>query len=401
MMFGHSFTMSNVSQRISAEAPVRAAIPPMAYLLTACIGVIGSNSLALGPIAPEVARALVASVPAVMAAAAAFGLGTAAGALTLARHVDRFGPVFMLRAALLVLVVGLAASALSPSVLVLTGSQFITGLAAGVALPAIYTLAAVIAPPGRESETIGVVLTGWTLSMVAGVSLSAVLADYLDWRAVYGLVAGLALCALAALSLSGLRDQPAVQSAPSPFAALAVPGVRPLLLACAAFMASFYGVYGYLGDHLNAELGRPVSAGALITLAYGLGFGGAAFFDGAIDRLGARRVMPLAFLSVGAIYAAMALASSSYGLLVGIAFLWGLAVHCGLNALIVRLMALDPARRGAIMGLNSGATYLALFAGTTGFGPLYAAFGIRAPVLAAMALMLFAVVVAQRAGASD
>ena len=37
----------------------------------------------------------------------------------------------------------------------------------------------------------------------------------------------------------------------------------------------------------------------------------------------------------------------------------------------MRLAALDPARRGAIMGLNSGVTYLALFAGTAGFGAIY------------------------------
>ncbi len=365
----------------------------MAYLLTACIAAIGSNSLVLGPIAPEVARSYGASVPSVMSAAGAFGLGTAAGALALARHIDRFGARLMLQAALLVLAVGLMASALSPSVPALTAAQLVTGLAAGVALPAIYTLAAAIAPAGRESETIGVVLTGWTLSMVVGVSLSAVLADYLDWRAVYGFVAAFALAALAALFRSDLRDHPAPHSAPNPFGALNVAGVKPLLIACGAFMASFYGVYGYLGDHLNTALGRPVSASGLATLAYGLGFGCAVFLDGAIDRHGAKRVMPVAFLAVGAIYAVMALAAGSYLLLVAVVFVWGLANHCGLNALIMRLTALDPARRGAIMGLNSGVTYLALFAGTTGFGPLYAAYGIRAPALVAVVLMLLAVFV--------
>ena len=67
----------------------------------------------------------------------------------------------------------------------------------------------------------------------------------------------------------------------------------------------------------------------------------------------------------------MAAASGSYAALLAVVFLWGLANHVGLNVLIMRLTALDPASRGAIMGLNSGVTYLALFAGTIGFGWIY------------------------------
>ena len=71
-------------------------------------------------------------------------------------------------------------------------------------------------------------------------------------------------------------------------------------------------------------------------------------------------------------------------------FAWGLANHFGLNVLIMRLTALDPARRGAIMGLNSGVTYLALFAGTVGFGRVYALTGFNTLPLIAGGLMLVA-----------
>ena len=59
----------------------------------------------------------------------------------------------------------------------------------------------------------------------------------------------------------------------------------------------------------------------------------------------------------------------------------------------MRLTALDPARRGAIMGLNSGVTYLALFVGTLGFGAVYSAAATFFVLpLAAAALMLAAAV---------
>jgi len=77
-------------------------------------------------------------------------------------------------------------------------AQAAAGLCAGVALPAIYGLAADVGPNGRESETLGKVLTGWTLSLVAGVSLSAVVSDLVGWRAVYAVLAiGAAALALA------------------------------------------------------------------------------------------------------------------------------------------------------------------------------------------------------------
>ncbi|MDX8447616.1 MFS transporter [Mesorhizobium captivum] len=382
--------MSNSDQSAIMAAASRAPIPAAAYLLTGCIAVIGSNSLVLGPIAPAVAASFGATVPAVMTAAAAFGLGTSASALFLARYIDRIGARRMLQGALLLLALALVASALAPTVTALVAAQLVAGVAAGIAMPAIYASSAAIAPPGRESGTIGVVLTGWTLSMVAGVSLSAVLADLIHWRAVFAAVALLAGTAVAGLTMSSLRDTRKSGPAPSPLGALAVPGIVPLLIACGAFMTAFYGVYGYLGDHLHKDLGESVSANGLAAIAYGLGFGAAALLDGIIDRLGARRVMPFAYLLVAAVYVAMALVSGGFGPLMATIAAWGLANHFGLNVLVMRLTALDPARRGTIMGLNSAVTYLAVTVGTAGFGPLYTGLGFANCALIAALLMLVA-----------
>jgi predicted MFS family arabinose efflux permease len=365
-------------------------IPALAYLLTGCIAVIGSNSLVLGPIAPAVAASFATSVPMVMIASAAFGLGTSASALFLARYIDRIGARRMLQGALLLLALALLGSAVAPTVTALVAAQLVAGTAAGVAMPAIYASAAAIAPPGRESGTIGVVLTGWTLSMVAGVSLSAVLADLVHWRAVFAAVAILAVLALCGLAMTSLSDARKDGPAPTPLDALRVPGIVPLLVACAAFMTAFYGVYAYLGDHLHTGLGRPLSANGLAALAYGIGFGTAALLDGVIDRIGARRVMPFAYLLVAIVYLAIAAASDNFGLTMALVAAWGLANHFGLNVLVTCLTALDPARRGTVMGLNSAVTYLAVFIGTTGFGPLYSSLGFAASALAAALLMLIA-----------
>lgn len=388
--------MSNVNQQAAVLLAPAPPIPRSAYLLTLCIAVIGCNSLVLGPIAPEIANGFDSSVPMVMAAASAFGLGTAASALFLARYIDRLGAKRMLQGALALFGVALAICGMAPAVIVLIAAQLLAGIAAGIALPAIYASAASIAPPGRESGTIGVVLTGWTLSMVAGVSLSAVLADLVHWRAVFGVVALLATAATVAVSAMALDDAPRSDAAPAPWAALATPGIVPLLIACGAFMTAFYGVYGYLGDHLHHALGRPVSASGLAAVSYGLGFGTAALLDGIVDRIGARRVMPVAYLLVASIYVLLAVVSGSFGMLIATMALWGLANHFGLNVLVTRLSMLDPPQRGTIMGLNSAVTYLAVFLGTTAFGPIYATMGFAASALVAAALTLVAAFAAWR-----
>ncbi|HEV7308889.1 MFS transporter [Ensifer sp.] len=385
--------MTNSDQSISINRAKGARIPPFAYALTVCVGVIGSNSLALGPIAPAVAINLATDVPSVMMASAAFGLGTAASAIFLGRLIDRYGPRLMLVTALLLLTAGLAGSAVAPALVYLVASQLVVGLAAGIALPSIYTLASVIAPPGRESETIGLVLTGWTLSMVAGVPISAAIADFAGWRMVYAIVALATLAACGAVSLAPAREGPSGK-ATSPLAALGVPGVAPLLIACAAFMAAFYGVYAYIGEHLHSALGLPVSANGLVAASYGLGFGAAAFLDRLIDRFGAGRLLPRIFVAVACAYGALAIASGSYVAMLVVVFFWGLANHFGLNVMIMRLTGLDPSRRGAIMGLNSGVTYLSLFAGTLGFGAVYAGLSFVALPLAAAGLMLVAAIAA-------
>ncbi|WP_048648620.1 MFS transporter [Nitratireductor soli] len=389
--------MSKINQPAADPAIVLdARIPPIAFILTGAVAVIGSNSLVLSPIAPEVSRSLGASVQGVMTASAAFGLGTGASALFLARYIDRVGAWKMLRLAFAVLAAALAASALAPFVAMLAAAQLIAGLAAGVALPAIYSNAAAVAPRGRETETVGIVLTGWTLSLVAGVSLSAVLADLLHWRAVFGAVCLLALGAFLALAFNGRRDVVSHTPAISPIAALRLPGVARLLIACGAFMAAFYGVYAYLGDHLTNGLGKPVSANGLMTVSYGLGFGGAVFLDRTLQTFAARNLLPFVFAAVAAVYVAMVPASTSYGAMLIVAFAWGLANHFGLNMLIVRLSAIDPARRGAIMGLNSATTYFAAFAGTLSFGPLYAGFGFAVAAGVAAFLMMISALATAR-----
>ncbi|MGH6613247.1 MFS transporter [Sphingomonas sp.] len=370
--------------------------------LTGSIAVIGANSLVLSPIAGAVARSFTgADAPGVMNAAILYGLATAASALLVAPTIDRIGHRVALVRSLIVLTAALALSAVAPNLLLFCLAQALAGLAAGCALPAIYALSALVAEKGRESETLGWVLTGWTVSLVLGVSLSAVIADFAHWRFVF------AVLALAAgwltMKVGRGRDLAVPNPSPvlpartgSPLTALRVRGVAPALLTVATYMTAFYGLYAYLGPHLTGNLRLSTAAAGLAPAAYGLGFGAAAFIDRLLDRYSPSAVAPIAFVGLGLVYAALAVAADHAAVLIALCLVWGVANHIGLNLIVGRLSALDADRRGAILGLYSAVTYLAVSAGALFYRPLFAQLDFAGCALASACCILPALALSLR-----
>ena len=242
-------------------------------LLILGIAVIGSNSLALSPVLTDVAHSLAATPVQVARANAVYGGATALSALLLGLAVDRVGARRILVAGFAVMTLAMLASAAAASWAMLAAAQGLAGLAAGVVLPATYAYATAAAPPGREAETMGRVLAGWSISVIAGVPLSAFIAGTAGWRASYVLLAVL----LAAVSAGFLRGPSAATQTSggdmSLLPALRPPGVPALLVVCFAYMTAFYGMYAYLGDHLRQALGVSAGTAGLVVLAYGVGFG--------------------------------------------------------------------------------------------------------------------------------
>lgn len=368
-------------------------------VLIVSVAMVGSNALALSPILGDVAAALAVEPVTVSRAVTAYGGATALSALLLARRIDGFGTRRALRLSLFGLALATFASALAPHWLVLVLGQMLAGVGAGVVLPATYAMATLIAPPGAQSRTLGWVLGGWSISLVAGVPAAALLADLGGWRVPFLALTGLAVLAAVGTALLPPDGQRAAGEPATRLGVLALlryPGVAPLLLVCLAFMAAFYGVYAFIGDHLRQSLGLSASRAGLIVLSYGIGFGAAGLGDGLLDRIGPRRVLPLALLAVAAVYAAMIPAPASLSPVVGLACLWGFANHGALNSLILLLAAAWPEQRAAVLGLNSAVTYLGVLVGVGGAATVYARAGfstlagVAAALAAAAALLAWA-----------
>ena len=364
-------------------------------LLTGIV-IVGSNSFVLSPILSDVAAALGTEPVVISRVIAIYGASTAVSAFFLSPLVDRIGARRMLVIAVSTMAVALGVSAFSQSWPVLACAQSVAGIAAGVILPATYTTATASAPHGQGTRVLSRVLSGWAISLVAGVPVSALLTDVLSWRAAYGGLAFLAIaCLLGIARQIGQDIRSGDARSFTPLQALRIPGVSALLVICLCYMTAFYGTYAFFGEHLRNTLGLGASGAGLAVLAYGAGFGLAGIVGGLVDRLGPARVFPAALALVAVVYGILPIAMASYpGALIA-AFAWGLANHYGVNILVLLLSERQPSARGSILGLHSTVTYAAVFAGPLGAGFIYIGHGFAAICGVSLALLFFAAGIAR------
>ncbi|MCG7492719.1 MFS transporter [Thalassobius sp. Cn5-15] len=336
-------------------------------LLTLAIGIIGANSMVLPPIAAAVANDLNARPEQIIIAMSAYGAATALSALFLAPRADVIGADRSLRRACALLTLALVLTALAPTVTLLQGAHLLAGLGAGMGLPAIYGLAAEVAPKGQEKRTLGKVLAGWTLSLVGGVLLASVVADLVGWRWLYALLAG--LTALLWLLLGRTQINAACGGTPtSPLSAMRVAGVGRALFSNAMLMLGFFGLYGFLGIHVAEGLGRSTTSAGVLTMFYGSGYGIGSLLLPKLMQGSRETALTLGFGGLTLAHGIIGGLSGTYQMLLVGAGIWGVFQAMTHNAVLDRLNTLDPRQRGAIMGLNSASTYACVMLG----GVLYA-----------------------------
>jgi MFS transporter, DHA1 family, inner membrane transport protein len=353
--------MTELRQRSSARATV---------VLTAGVVVVGAQAFVLAPLLPDIAAGVGASVAEAGRALSAYGIGIVASALLLGRRFDAVPRRAVLLAGMGALAAAAGASALATHWTVLATAQLVGGIGVGVVLPATYALATELAPPGAGARVTGRVLTGWSIALVAGVPLATVLGDAVGWRAAFGTLA--ALCA-AQVALYALlpATPPSGPGQGALGAALRAPGVVALLTGVLAYMAAFYGVFAFVGVEVRAVHGGGATTAGLVALCYGLGFGVAAGADRLLDRWGTARLVAPALALLAGVYVVLAATVGTFGVFLAVAAGWGLVNHVGLTLLVSRLAEVAPGLRGAVLALNTAATYGGAAVAGALAGPVY------------------------------
>ncbi len=354
----------------------------LALALVVCI--VGAQGLLLSPLLINLTLTFNINEAEAARAIAVYAGATALSAFFLARFIDVWGAGRVIRLSMVVMMLGFAMAGLAPRFYWLLAGQIIAGIASGVLLPAAYNLTTHIAPPERRAATTGRVLFGWSVAMVAGVPLAAVIADLASWRMAFGSLFFLAVLGLVAsliLLPSSLGHQ-GMEPAPISLRALKVPRVGRTLALGFAFMLAFYTCYAFLGTYLRQKLNLSAGQASSFVLAYGACFGVASLISRLIDRWGEERILTPLLLTIAGLYAVMTLGIPSFWYGMALIGLWGFLNHFVLNMIVNILARANPKRLGETLGINSSLTYVASLVGAGVIGPLYVPFGY--PLLSAL-----------------
>ena len=366
-------------------------------LLTLSIAAVGIQALMLSPLLTDIAAGLGTQAKEIGFAASAYGVGVASAALLAAPQLGRWPKRAAIRIAFAVLAFSLFLCAFAWDWRVLAGAQLIAGLASGVIIPATYALTGDIAPPDRRSQDLGKVLFGWSIAMVAGVPLAAVLSAFVGWRGTFLIVGAVAaIMPFAGALLPKVTSFGTVGERVRYMDVLRLPGAWVGYLSTFAYMIAFYQTYTFIGDHVRQTHGAGAWLGGTISLAYGIGFGVGVVFDNVIDRKGPTCMLPLGLALVSINYIVLPFAAERVLTVMAWPFFWGLANHFCMTVLVSYMNSLSPRLRGTIMGLFSFTTYFSL--GTAGavYGPVYQAHGFFAVSLASAATVAVAALIALR-----
>ena len=177
--------------------------------LVSTITLIAFEALAVVTALPLVAEAL-DGVGLYGWSTSGFFLGTVVGVVIAGSGTDRSGPVRPLLTGLAFFAGGLALAALAPTMEVLVAGRVLQGLGGG-AVPAIaYATIGRVYPEALRPRVFAVLSSAWVLPGLGGPALSALVAEHLSWRWVFGGLLPLLLVS-GALTLRALRrvDGPA------------------------------------------------------------------------------------------------------------------------------------------------------------------------------------------------
>ncbi|MCC7479293.1 MFS transporter [bacterium] len=219
-----------------------------ALALATALASLGSSSMNIA--LPRLASDFHAGLPELQWAVLAYLLPGTALILIIGRLGDSFGTRRVLLLGLWLYVLGAVASALAPGLGWLLAARAVQGSGAAAMLALSLALAADSSSGGSGGRSMGLLASSSALGTALGPALGGLLLDGPGWRAVFALLAllalGTALLSLRALAPDPQLDRPALRAADLPPALLLSAGLTALMLALSFSRGSLSPAVGAL-----------------------------------------------------------------------------------------------------------------------------------------------------------
>lgn len=341
-------------------------MPVFIYVLGLAVFAQGTSEFMSPGLVPGIARDLSVSVGAAASLTSAYAIGMVAGAPAMAALSARWPRRRALAGFLAAFVVVHVIGAVTTSFPVLFGTRVI----AAIVNAGFLAVATALVAPEKQARATAVLVSGVTLSCVAGVPAGALLGNWSGWRSVFWAVAALCLPALALVFRStpagaGRRHDVPIRRE---LRALRSRPVRLALVSAAVVNGATFATFAYLAVIATDVAHLPEGAAPGLLAAFGAGAFAGTTTAGRTGDGRIRRGLIVTVCALPAGWAALAMAGAHAVPLFALAVLQGgLSFGAG-SALIGRVMRVAsgaPALSGsfATVALNAGAFLGPLLAG--------------------------------------
>jgi MFS transporter, YNFM family, putative membrane transport protein len=314
---------------------------------------------------------------------------------------DRFGKYRIVAIASTLAAVLVALCGMSASLTQLALARLATGAVAGWVIPISMAYIGDVTPFERRQPILARYASGYILGQLFGQAAGGILGDWLGWRSVFFVLAGMFALAAAGLVFE-LATDPRTRAAADPSApargvaadyaaVLANPFARRILVVAFIEAALAWGAFAYIGAYLHARFGLSFTLVGITVAFFGVG---GLVYAGLVRRLvvwlGPIRLTVCGGFVLAAAYVALAVAPTWLAAPLATTAI-GLGFYMFHNTLQTNATQMTPEARGTAVAIFSAALYIGQTAGVAvgalvidrlGAAPLFVIAAIGLPLLA-------------------
>lgn len=250
-------------------------MPFTLFLLALAVFVMGTSEFMLAGLLPAIAADLDVSIGEAGLLTSAFAVGMVVGAPLMAAFSRRWPPRTALLACLFLFAMSHLVGAVATAFPLLLAMRVAAALANAGFLAVALSTAAALVPADRKGRALGVLLSGTTIAMVAGVPAGALLGGVLGWRSTFWAVALLCLPAAVGI-LSGVPSRiswggEATPALPTELGALRSPRLLLAMLLGALINAGTFAAFTFLAPVVTDVAGLDEAWLPVVLIGFGLG----------------------------------------------------------------------------------------------------------------------------------
>lgn len=335
------------------------------YILAIISFLVGTSEYIIAGILDKIANSLEISLVAAGQLITVFSLVYALGTPVLIALTARIERRKLLIYSLGLFVIANALAYILPGFTLFIVARIFMALGAGVVVVTALTVAAKIAPQGKQASAIATVVMGFTASLIIGVPMGRMIAASYDWKIIFGGIALLGLLAMLIIAITiprtdgdepiPLREQLGLLKQPKIIMALSV----------SFFWLGGYSLaYTYISPYLLTVTGMSEQMLSAALLAFGIAsLIGSKFGGYSADRWGVYRTLISGMLLHMVILLLLTLAAHSPIIVFPLLILWSFAAWSSGPTQQFNLVSMAPESSGIMLSLNNSVMQLAMAAG--------------------------------------